>query len=296
MANEGDKHTQKEIDSVSGVETTGHDWDGIKELNNPAPRWWVWVFLVCIIFSVGYWFVYPAWPTLSGNTRGSGWTEYSQLKQQQGEIEAMHAKYDARFNTASLADIQNDHELYEYARAGGAVAFKNNCAACHGTGAQGSKGYPNLNDDDWLWGGTLDDIYTTIRYGVRSGHEQARMSQMPAFKKDGILNTDEIEQVAEYVQKLHEGDKADKTAAYEKGKTIFAANCAVCHGESGEGTQAMGAPRLNDNIWLYGGDHQTIVTTVSYARSGVMPTWETRLSDSTIKQLAIYVHSLGGGK
>lgn len=287
----------KEKDKITGVETTGHEWDGIKELNNPAPRWWLWVFFVTVLFSIGYWVVYPSWPTLTGSTKGNaGWTQYRQLKQQQGEIEAMHTKYDARFSTASLQQIANDSELYEYARAGGAVAFKDNCAACHGTGAQGGKGYPNLNDDDWIWGGTLDQIYATIRYGIRSAHEQAHISQMPAFGKDGILKSEEIAQVAEYVQKLHEGDKAQKTAGYLKGQDIFGKNCASCHGDKGEGMTDTGAARLSDDIWLYGSDRNSIIATITYARAGMMPDWENRLSDNTIKQLAVYVHSLGGGK
>lgn len=287
----------KDVDQVTGVETTGHEWDGIKELNKPAPRWWLWVFYVCIIWAVGYWVVFPAWPTVADHTTGSfGWTSHKELKDQQGEIFARRGIYAERLASASLQDIRNDPELYEFARAGGAVAFKNNCAACHGTGAQGGKGFPNLNDDDWLWGGTLEQIQTTIRYGVRSGHPKMHDTQMPAFGKDGILQPGEIEQVADYVTKLHEGDKVEQTEAWKAGKEIFAQNCVACHGEQGEGNIEMGAPRLNDNIWLYGGDRQTVVTTVTAARAGVMPTWEGRLDDSTIKQLAIYVHSLGGGK
>jgi len=290
-----DKNGKKEVDKISGVETTGHEWDGIKELNNPAPRWWLWVFFVCIVFSVGYWYVYPAWPTLNGNTKGSmGWTEYLQLKQQQAEIEALHAKYEGRFAAASLEQITNDTELYEYARAGGAVAFKNNCAACHGTGAQGGKGYPNLNDDDWLWGGTLDQIYTTIRYGAHNDNPQTHVGVMPPWK--GILKPEDIEAVAAYVEKLHEGDKAEKDAVYTQGQAVFAKSCASCHGANGEGKMEIGAPRLNDDIWLFGSDHGTIIQTITYGRTGVMPAWEGRLSDSTIKQLAVYVHSLGGGK
>ncbi|MBV8061045.1 MAG: cytochrome-c oxidase, cbb3-type subunit III [Alphaproteobacteria bacterium] len=294
MANDNNKH---EIDQVTGIETTGHEWDGLKELNNPAPRWWLWVFYATIVFAIGYWAVYPAWPTLTGFTGGSkNWSEYSQLKEHQGEITAMRAKYEARFTAADLKTIQNDPELYEYARAGGAIAFKNNCAACHGAGAQGGYGYPNLNDDDWLWGGTLDQIYTTIRYGVRSTSDQTRISQMPAFGRDDLLSREEIEAVAEYVQKMHLGDKAEKTATYEKGKEVYANNCASCHGETGDGNQDVGAPRLNDDIWLYGGDRASIINSIANPHAGVMPTWEGRLSDSTIKQLAIYVHSLGGGK
>lgn len=285
----------KEKDALSGVETTGHEWDGIKELNNPAPRWWLWVFFVCVIFSIGYWYVYPTWPTLSGHTGGSqNWSEYQQLKSQQGEIQAMRAKYETRFASASLQDIKNDRELYTYAIAGGAVAFKNNCSACHGSGGQGGKGYPNLNDDDWLWGGTLDQIYTTIRYGAHNDNANTHVGGMPAWKDN--LNPTEIDSVAVTIEKMHEGDKAEKTPAYLKGQELFTKNCVSCHGEKGEGKIEVGAKNLGNNIWLYGGNHATIVQTITYGRSGVMPAWEDRLSDSTIKQLAVYVHSLGGGK
>jgi len=290
-----DPHKEKEIDQFSGVETTGHEWDGIKELNNPAPRWWLWTFFVCIIFAVGYWFLYPAWPTLTGHTGGSkDWSEYSQLKEQQGDIQAMRAKYETRFVKASLQDIKNDRELYGYAVAGGAVAFKNNCAACHGAGGQGAKGYPNLNDDEWLWGGTLDQIYTTIRYGAHNDNANTHQGGMPIWKDN--LKPDEIEAVATYVEHLHEGGQASRSVAFVKGQDVFAKNCTACHGDKGGGNTDVGAPALNSGIWLYGGDHATIVQTITYGRSGVMPAWEGRLDDSTIKQLAVYVHSLGGGK
>jgi cytochrome c oxidase cbb3-type subunit III len=290
-----DPQKKKEIDQISGVETTGHEWDGLKELNNPAPRWWLWVFFICVIFSVGYWYVYPAWPTLSGHTGGKkGWSEYAQLKQQQKEIETMRAKYETRFASAGLHEIKNDHELYAYATAGGAVAFKNNCTACHGSGGQGGKGYPNLNDDEWIWGGTLDQIYTTIRYGAHNDNPKSHSGGMPPWKDS--LSADDIEAAATYIEHMHEGDKAAKTSVYIKGKDLFAKNCVSCHGEKGEGKSSEGAPALNSGIWLYGGDHATLVQTITYGRAGVMPAWDGRLSDSTIKQLAVYVHSLGGGE
>jgi cytochrome c oxidase cbb3-type subunit 3 len=296
MATNDTEH-KNEIDSVTGVETTGHDWDGIKELNNPAPRWWLWTWFATIVFAIAYWFVFPAWPTLTGHTGGSkGWSEYSEMKEGQAELIAKRSGFESRIDGASLQQIKDTPDLYEFARAAGGAAFKNNCTVCHGSGAQGGKGFPNLVDDDWLWGGKLEDIYTTIRHGVRSTSTETRQSQMPAWGKDGLLKSDEIDSVATYVEKLHEGDKAEKSAAYEAGKTIFATNCAVCHGDNGEGKQEVGAPRLNDNIWLYGGDHATVVETVYNARAGVMPTWEGRLDDRTIKELAIYVHSLGGGQ
>ena len=208
-----DKDHKKEVDSVTGVETTGHDWDGIKELNNPAPRWWLWVFYVCIIFSIGYWFLYPSWPTLSGHNGGSkGWSEYSQLKEDQTEMTTQRSVMDAKIAQTSLKDIKSNPELYEFARAAGAAAFRTNCTACHGSGGQGGKGFPNLVDDDWLWGGSLDDIYTTIRDGVRSTSADTRQSQMPAWGKDGLLKSDEIESVATYVEELHLKGKVEKSA------------------------------------------------------------------------------------
>lgn len=293
-----DPHRNKEIDQVTGVETTGLEWDGLKELNNPLPRWWLTVLFVCIVFAVGYWFFFPAWPTLAGHTGGMlQWSEYGQLKQHQGEIAALRSKYEARFAQASLEDIQKDQELYDYGRAGGAIAFKNNCAACHGAGAQGGAGYPNLNDDDWIWGGSLQQIFTTIRYGAHDpSSSETHQSQMAAWGADGLLKPEEIDEVAEYAQKLHEGDKAQKTPAWEKGKEIFAANCAACHGASGEGNQELGAPRLSDNIWLYGGDLKSIKATIYGGRAGLMPAWGGKLDESTLKKLAVYAHSLGGGK
>lgn len=284
---------QKEKDSITGVETTGHEWDGLKELNNPAPRWWLWVFILTVIWAIGYWVVYPAWPTLTGNTKGTaGWTKYQHLKEQQHEIALRQMKYLKKFNTAPLETIAQDPELFQFAMAGGEATFKQHCASCHGTGGGGGKGYPNLNDDDWIWGGTLEDIYKTIRVGVRSGHPDMRDNQMPAFGKDGILKRNEIAEVADYVMSLHE-HKGDQ---FPEGKAVFESNCVACHQEGGEGNPEMGAPRLSDNIWLYGGDKTTIMATITNSRSGVMPTWEHRLDDATIKQLAVYIHSLGGGK
>ncbi|TAL31937.1 MAG: cytochrome-c oxidase, cbb3-type subunit III [Alphaproteobacteria bacterium] len=287
-----------EKDSLSGVETTGHEWDGLKELNNPTPRWWLWIFLVTIVWSVWYWVVYPAWPTLQGHTPGSyGWTQHKQLLQSQQEITQRRAAYLDKMKGLSLEDIRHSPELYEFALAGGAVAFKENCAACHGTGAQGrAKGYPNLNDDDWLWGGRLDDIYKTIRVGVNSGHESQRGTQMPAFGRDGLLKREQIEDVTKYVKELHKKEMAEETDAYKHGREIFATNCSSCHGKAGEGNAEVGAPRLNDEIWLWGGDEDSIHNTITNAHLGVMPTWEHRLDDDTIKMLSIYVHSLGGGK
>lgn len=280
----------KEKDEISGVETTGHEWDGLKELNNPAPRWWLWVFFVTVIWSFGYWVVYPAWPTISGNTKGiKEWTQHKKLKDEQAEIAGRRGEFAEKIKGSTLADIQASPELYAYAQSAGKTIFRENCAACHGTGAQGGKGYPNLNDDDWLWGGDLESIYKTLRHGIRSGHGEARESQMPAF--GGSLKKEEIEQVAEYVLSLSGGAQTN-----EAGMEIFKQNCASCHGEDGKGGRAFGAPNLADALWLYGGEKNDLIHQISAPRHGVMPAWESRLPDDTIKALTIYVHSLGGGE
>ncbi|MBN8530237.1 MAG: cytochrome-c oxidase, cbb3-type subunit III [Alphaproteobacteria bacterium] len=282
----------KEKDDITGIETTGHEWDGLKELNNPAPRWWLWVFILTVIWSFGYWVIYPAWPTLTGNTQGSlGWTQYKKLESEQAEIIFRRGEFLEKIKTATLEEIQKDEKLYAFAIAGGKTMFKENCAACHGTGAQGTKGYPNLNDDDWIWGGKLEDIYATLKKGVRSNHESTRISQMPAFGKDGILKQEEIANVTNHV--LHLSGQGDADA---EGNTLFQQNCASCHGAEGKGSREFGAPNLTDVIWLYGGDKASVQRQIVNPRHGVMPNWDTRLPDETIKQLTIYVHSLGGGE
>ncbi|MEI7669582.1 MAG: cytochrome-c oxidase, cbb3-type subunit III [Pseudomonadota bacterium] len=285
--------SEKEKDEISGAETTGHEWDGIKELNFPSPRWWLVVFLLCIIYAFGYWYFYPTLPISKGSL---GWTQHKELAAEEAKIEVNQKAYLDKMSKMSLSEIKNDKTMYAFAKDGGAAAFKQNCTACHGSGGAGGKGFPNLNDDDWLWGGKLEDIYKTLKVGIRSGHPEARVSQMPAWGRDGLLPREQIEDVAEYEINLHNGDKAEKTPAYIRGSKIFAANCAVCHGEHGEGKQSVGAPRLNDNIWLYGGDKSNIINVINNAPAGVMPNWDKRLDDNTIKELSIYVHSLGGGE
>ncbi len=292
MSNDHDK--KPEIDKVTGIETTGHEWDGLKELNNPLPRWWLWVFIVTIIWSIGYFIVYPAWPIPGGHTKGiGGYTQFKELEASQAEIAARQAVYLDRFSKASFEEIMNDPELYAFASAGGATAFKNNCAVCHGSGAQGAKGYPNLNDDDWLWGGKLGDIYHTLQHGIRSNDPETRYSQMPAFGRDGLLKRDEINDVVDYVLTLSGGTA---TASYAKGAAIFKSQCATCHGEDGKGGRNFGAPNLTDKIWLYGGDRATVFETVYNSRFGVMPAWGQRLDKDTLRELAIYLHQLGGGE
>jgi cytochrome c oxidase cbb3-type subunit 3 len=287
--------TKVEKDAVTGTETTGHEWDGIKELDTPLPRWWVWTFYVTIVWAVGYWIVYPAWPGLRDYTRGVlGWSQYRTLAEQMQAADAAKAAYIDKIKSASVQQIMADKELLDFAQAGGRAAFADNCVPCHGSGGTGAKRYPNLADDDWLWGGTIDAIFTTVMYGARNGNEKAHSTDMPRFGADGILTPEQISDAADYVLSLS-GTKGAE-AAIARGKQIFADNCTACHGESGEGNTDIGAPRLSDDIWLYGGDKATVVETITNARRGVMPAWSERLSETTIKMLAVYVHSLGGGQ
>lgn len=285
--NKNEKHQNEKKQS-----TTGHSWDGISEYNIPAPRWWLIVWMVCIIWSVIYWFFYPTWPTISGNSKGSlNWSQQSQLDESQLEIDSLRAGYLEKIRKSSFSDIKKDKNLMEFALNGGRSAFRENCAACHGTGAAGYKGFPNLNDDDWLWGGKIEDIYQTLNYGIRSGHDQARANQMPAFGATKVLTKQQVKDVAQYVMSL-----SDKAPANQEGEAIFKGNCVACHGAAGKGNRELGAPNLTDKIWLYGDTTEDVIFTVTYARNGVMPYWKGRLDDAVIKQLSLYVHSLGGGE
>jgi cytochrome c oxidase cbb3-type subunit 3 len=287
---------KQEIDVVTGTATTGHEWDGIKELNTPLPRWWVWVFYATIVWSVLYWIVYPAWPQVSSYTKGVfNYSSRADVAADLAALQKIRGDKAVALANADLADIEKDQALLSFARAQGKAAFGDNCAPCHGTGATGTKGYPNLNDDDWLWGGSLPAIYQTIEYGIRSGHAQARENQMPAFGKDGTLKRDEIVQVANYVRSLA-GLPVRPGVDLAAGGKIFAENCAVCHGDEGKGNEELGAPNLADRIFLNGADEAAIVESINTGRGGVMPAWAGRLDPATLKALAVYVHTLGGGK
>ena len=285
-----------ETDHVTGTATTGHEWDGIKELNTPLPRWWILTFYACIIWAIGYWVVYPAWPLLTGNTTGIlGYSSRADVAVELANLEKIRGDKMVALAAAPLADIEKDPAMLALARARGKTVFGDNCAPCHGSGGAGAKGYPNLNDDEWLWGGSLDQIMQTIQFGARSGHPKAHESAMLAFGKEGVLKKDQIVTVANYVRSL---SGLPTAAGYDAaaGKKIFAENCTSCHGDNARGNQELGAPDLTDKIWLYGSDEATLVETITNGRAGVMPAWIGRLDPSTIKALTVYVHSLGGGK
>jgi cytochrome c oxidase cbb3-type subunit 3 len=288
---------KKEVDAFTGTATTGHVWDGIRELNTPLPRWWLWLFYLTIIWSIGYWVVYPSWPLVSSYAPGVWqWQSRGAVESDLAALKAQRGPMVGRLAAASLQEIVADPQLLEFARAQGRPAFAENCAPCHGGGGGGSRGYPNLVDDEWIWGGKLDDIAQTIRNGVRTGSTDARQgAAMPAFGRDGMLKRPDIEAVADYVRQLA-GARVDPKADLAAGKKIFADNCAVCHSEDGKGKRELGAPNLTDPIWLYGADKTALVESIWNGRGGVMPAWAGRLDDPTIKSLAVYVHSLGGGE
>ena len=281
-------------------ETTGHEWDGIEELNTPLPRWWLWTFYATIVWGVIYTIAYPAWPLVSSATQGilgksaAGDTRLAVA----AEIEryaSANAEIEARLAAADLTTIADDAELNAFAVNAGAAVFRTWCAQCHGSGAAGAVGYPNLLDNDWLWGGDIESIHTTIRHGIRNEEDlDSRYSEMPRFGADGLLEDQQIDEVVQYVLQLS-GQEHDATLA-AAGETVYLDNCAACHMEDGSGDIYQGAPNLADAIWLYGGDVAALTETVTYSRYGVMPPWQSRLSESDIAAVAVYVHQLGGGE
>lgn len=287
---------KKDIDELSNIETTGHEWDGIKELNTPLPRWWLYMFYASVVWAIGYWIVMPSWPLVSSYLPGvAGISQRANALAAYESNQALRLANAGAIGEIEVAAIQNDQALLEFALAQGKAAFGDNCAPCHGTGAAGSRGYPNLNDDDWLWGGMADDIYQTIRFGIRSGHDEERIGDMPHYGRDELLQKDEINAVANYAFSLS-GGKTEEGADLAKGKVVFEENCATCHGEDGKGMIEVGAPNLTDQIWLHGDMLVDVKAQINVARNGVMPFWEKRLDPITLKSLAVYVHSLGGGQ
>lgn len=292
-----DKNDQnKDIDDHSGIETTGHEWDGIKELNNPLPRWWLIIFYATIVFSIGYMIAYPSIPLIKTATKGVlNWSSRADVSTKLAAARDAQSQFWTKLEQTEVTQIASDEDLLRFSIAGGNAAYKVNCVQCHGSGAQGSPGYPNLNDDDWIWGGDVEQIYLTISHGVR--HEEdddTRYADMPAYGRDGIFDRQQIIDVAWYVRRLS-GQEFEAEAA-ARGEQPYIDNCAACHGPTGKGNREFGAPDLSDALWLYGGEHAQIMSQIHTPQQGVMPAWKQRLGDATTKQLAVYIHSLGGGE
>ncbi|SHJ59211.1 cytochrome c oxidase cbb3-type subunit 3 [Shimia gijangensis] len=287
--------SKKPVQKKQDPETTGHVWDGIEEFNNPLPRWWLWTFYVTIIWAIGYTVLYPAWPGLTGTTQGVlGWSQRADVEADIASASEKLAPINAKLEAADLTAISSDAELSGYAASAGAAVFKTWCAQCHGSGAAGAVGYPNLLDNDWLWGGDIEAIYATVKHGVRTEEDDdARYSEMPAFGVD-YLEPEQIDSVVNYVMSLS-GDPVDASLVAAGGE-VFAEECTSCHAEDGTGDREQGAPNLTDAIWLYGGDYDAIKETVSNSRYGVMPSWGSRLSEAQVRAVAAYVHQLGGGE
>jgi len=283
---------EKHVDSITGTETTGHEWDGIRELNTPLPRWWLWTFYATIVWALVFYILYPAWPWLGGYTLGVlGYSSRAEFAETMAAVDEGRVGWINKFEQLELTEIAEDPELLQYAMAGGRVIFAENCAPCHGSGGAGTPTFPVLVDDDWLWGGTLEDIHTTVMHGIRGDDDDARYSEMPSFGADEILEPNQISAVADYVLSLSGAGPTN-----EEGKEIFEEQCVACHEEGGIGIPDVGAPNLTDDIWLYGGTEDAIVAQITKPRHGVMPPMGQRLDDAEVKQVTIYVHSLGGGQ
>jgi cytochrome c oxidase cbb3-type subunit 3 len=287
---------KKRIDEATGTSTVGHEWDGIEELDTPMPRWWLLTFYACIAFAIGYVVLYPAIPMAHQASRGLwNWSSRADLAEAMRADGARKAPILSAIAITPIESLAGKPDLLRAAVQGGNAAFKVHCVQCHGSGAAGSKGYPNLNDDDWLWGGDLKSLEYTITYGARNPDvAETRTSLMPAFGKDGILTAAQVQDVVSHIRVISGQEKLSASA--QRGAAVFEVNCAVCHGPQGKGMRALGAPNLADGIWLYGGDRASLTQTVTNSRRGVMPAWGHRLDPVTIKMLAIYVHSLGGGE
>ncbi len=279
------------IDEATGTRTVGHEWDGIEELDTPMPRWWLWTFYLCILFAAVYVVLYPAWPMMSKATEGVlGWSSRGQLAEEISAADQARVSVNEQIARIPIERLPEDSPLMQKAVAGGRAAFLINCVQCHGSGAAGSKGYPNLNDDDWLWGGDLKAIEFTLTHGIRQqGDDMTRFSQMPPFA--GAFDQAQLDGLANHVLSL--SGRAQPSAI---GAALYADNCAACHGADGLGNRELGAPNLADAIWLYGGTPAEVKRQIVAPRNGMMPKWEGRLDPVTIRMLAAYVHSLGGGE
>lgn len=293
ISNKSAEKKKEKLISAEGYGVTGHEWDGIQEFNNPLPRWWVYVFFATVIYGIGYVVYYPSVP---GVDSVSGQGQIEEYKAAIEERDAARAPFDARIEKMPASEIVNDAELMTYSVAAGKALFALNCSQCHGAAGQGAKGYPSFLDDEWIWGGKIDEIVYTITHGIRNEDDpEARAASiMQGFGDDEVLSKKQIRDVVRYIKVMAEGYSENE--ASDRGKEVFAENCAACHGEDGSGMHSFGAPALNNQIWLYGGKSKELEETITHGRAGVMPAFGLKLSETDIKKLAVYVHSLTGGE
>ncbi|NUH65156.1 cytochrome-c oxidase, cbb3-type subunit III [Sulfitobacter sp. S0837] len=285
----------RKIDPETGTETTGHSWDGIEELNTPLPRWWLWTFYATVIWGVIYTILYPAWPMVSGATTGLlGYSTRAEVADEIERVDLSNADLTESLVRVDLGVLEENEKLHRFAVQAGRSVFAANCSQCHGAGAGGvvASGYPNLLDDDWLWGGTMEEIAYTVRHGIRNEEDpDARFSEMPPFD---WMEEAELDAVAHFVRSLSKL-KHDESAAIE-GASLYADNCSACHDENGLGDRELGAPNLADAIWLRGSSHDAIMRQLNAPRMGVMPPWQARLGEAEVRAVTAYVHGLGGGE
>ena len=286
--------TKREIDPYTGVELTGHQWDGIKELNTPVPKLVYWFLSLGAVVCVILWVLYPSWPGVSSYTKGVlGVDQWSQIEDALETGASEREEWRSEIASADFETLSANPEIKSIVKNAGSVLFNDNCAACHGVGGGGNNGYPSLIDDDWIWGGTPDDIYQTLRAGINSSHSETRFSQMMAFGEMQVLSRDDILKLSEYVRTL---SKQDNQPAQPEATALFEVNCASCHGITGEGEALVGAPNLTDDVWLYGGDPSSVYETIYFGRNGHMPHWDERLDDNDLKLLTLYVLGLSEQK
>jgi cytochrome c oxidase cbb3-type subunit 3 len=280
----------RERDPLTGHQTTGHEWNGITELNTRVPRA-VWFFIIIThIYALIVWITMPSWPLVFTYTKGLlGIDQRQTVEEELAEARAARAAWADRIAAEPEQAIREDAALMQMVRQTGPALFGDNCAVCHGTDARGQPGFPSLVDGDWLWGGDFDTIMETVRVGINAAHPETRIAQMPAFGRDGILPRDDVPTVVDYVQSLSGGAAPADVGA---GAAIFAENCASCHGERGEGMPELGAPNLTDAIWIHGGDDASMFETVHDGRQSWMPAWENRLTLVDRKIVALYLLDL----
>ena len=285
-----------ERDPATGRETTGHEWNGIKELDTPVPRGVLMFLIITHLWAIAWWFLVPAWPLGTTYTRGLlGVDQRTTVEARVVEGQRERAAWTARLETEPYDVIMADEALMQTVRDTGRQLFGDNCAACHGRDGKGGSNYPDLTDNDWLWGGGPELIEQTMRVGINTAHPDSRIGQMPAFGRDEMLDRNQVRNVAAYVYSLTNPDYStpENLDRINAGREVFVTTCAACHGENAQGNREVGAPNLTDAYWIYGGSLDTIIASVHAGRQGHMPTWDERLTSAEIRTLALYVNDLG---